>query len=157
MIKNGGFPYSVYSILYDAGVTSVSDYGGEITGYSQHEPTMKLHLRAIRAYIGVPKNATNVGVLSEVGWLLPGFRTKIRMFRYYHRLMKMDNSRLTKSVYLWDKSQNIQSWSSEVKMIFDETNLSNIFESQQIFPIKATIKKVEEMFFKFQLILKFNA
>ena len=96
MIKNGGFPYNVYSILYETCITSISDYGGEVIGFSQHEPTLRLHLRAIRAYIGVPKNATKAGVLSEVNWLLPGFRTKIKMVRYYHRLVKMENTRMTK-------------------------------------------------------------
>ena len=31
MIKNGGFPYNVYSMLYNVCVTSVSDYSGPIT------------------------------------------------------------------------------------------------------------------------------
>ena len=36
MIKNGGFPYSVYSMLYDVCVTSIADYGGEVVGYNQY-------------------------------------------------------------------------------------------------------------------------
>ena len=32
MINNGGFPYNVYSLLYNACVTIVSDYSGPITG-----------------------------------------------------------------------------------------------------------------------------
>ena len=150
MIKNGGFPYNVYSILYETCITSISDYGGEVIGFSQHEPTLRLHLRAIRAYIGVPKNATKAGVLSEVNWLLPGFRTKIKMVRYYHRLVKMEDTRLTKLVYLWDKSLAVQSWTSEVKSVFEDSNQSTIFESGHLFPIKATVKNLEEYFLKIQ-------
>jgi hypothetical protein len=60
MIKNGGFPFSVYTILYDACITSISDYGGEIIGYKQYDPSLNLHMRAIRAYIGVPKKCNKV-------------------------------------------------------------------------------------------------
>ena len=56
MIKNGGFPLNVYSILYEACVTSIAEYSGEVFGYNQHQPTFKLHLRAIRAFLGLPKN-----------------------------------------------------------------------------------------------------
>ena len=55
MIKNRGFPFKIYSILYDACVTSISDYAGEITGYTQYSRTVQLHSRAIRAFLGLPK------------------------------------------------------------------------------------------------------
>ena len=60
MIKNGGFPYNVYSLLYNTCVTSVSDYSGPVTGYQKYDSTLKIHLRAIRAFLGVPKNTCNV-------------------------------------------------------------------------------------------------
>ena len=41
MIKNGGFPYNVYSLLYNACVTSVSDYSGPITRYLQYDSSLK--------------------------------------------------------------------------------------------------------------------
>ena len=59
----------MYSILYDPCVTSISDYGGEITGFNEYASSLSLHLRAIRAFIGVPKNATKPAVLSEVDWI----------------------------------------------------------------------------------------
>ena len=55
MIKNGGFPYNVYSLLYNTCVTSVSDYSGPVTGYQKYDSTLKIHLRAIRAFLGVPR------------------------------------------------------------------------------------------------------
>ena len=111
MIKNGGFPYNIYSLLYETCVTSISDYGGEIFGYTEQASSLNLHLRAIRAFIGVPKNAARPGILSEVDWMLPKFRTKIRMIRYYNRLLKMPENRLCKKIPNWDKSVNLENWS----------------------------------------------
>ena len=108
MIKNKGFPFNVYTILYEACVTSISDYAGEITGHTQYSQSVQLHTRAIRAYLGLPKNSCSVGVMSEVDWLLPEYRTKIKMIRQYSRMLNMDEGRLTKKVYLWDRTLNNQ-------------------------------------------------
>ena len=51
MIKNGGFPFRVNSILHDACIISISDYGGEF-------------FWDFRAVIGIKKP----GILSEVVW-----------------------------------------------------------------------------------------
>ena len=101
MIKNRGFPFRVYTVLYEACVTSIVDYAGEVTGYTQYSRSVQLHARAIRAFLGLPKNSCNVGVLSEVDWLLPEYRTRIRMIRQYSRILSMSDSRLTKkSIFL---------------------------------------------------------
>jgi hypothetical protein len=150
MIKHGGFPFNVYTIVYEACVTSISDYCSEITGYTQYEPTVQLHTRAIRAFLGLPKNSCNEGVLSEVNWLLPEYRTQLKMIRQYSRVVSMDNSRLTKKVYLWDRSLNdsnvMSSWSSEVKNIFYNCNLNNIYDSLRPFSLKCTLETMKANF-----------
>ena len=45
MIKNNGFPYNVYSLLYNACVTTIADYSGPVTGYQKYESSLKVHLR----------------------------------------------------------------------------------------------------------------
>ena len=154
MIKNGGFPFNVYSILYDACVTSIADYSGEVFGYNQHQPTLNLHLRAIRAFLGLPKNSCNVGVLSEVDWLLPQYRTRIKMIRMFNRISKMDESRLTRKVFNWDRHLNdtnvISSWSSEVKNIFNDCSMATIYDNIIPFDVKCTTTKMHEIFLKKQ-------
>ena len=76
MIKNHGFPLNVYSLLLSACVNSVSDYSAAITGFDEYDSLTKVQLRAIRAFLGLPKNASNPAVLSEVDLLLPHFRTR---------------------------------------------------------------------------------
>ena len=150
MIKNGGFPFKVYSILYDSCVTSITDYSGEVIGYDQHPPTLKIHSRAIRAFIGLPKNSCSVGVLSEVDWLLPQYRTRVRMVRMFNRIVKMGENRLTKKVFLWDKqlidSNQITSWSSELKCIFSDCNMLDIYENCNPFNIKSTMTGMQQIF-----------
>ena len=87
MIKNKGFPFSIYSILYQACVCSVSQYGSEVFGFDKFDSTFKLHLRAARAFLGLPKNVTSYGLVSELDWLLPHFQTQIKMIQYFNRIM----------------------------------------------------------------------
>ena len=155
MIKNRGLPYNVYSILYDSCVTSISDYASEITGYTQYDHSVQLQTRAIRAFLGLPKNSCNMGVLSEVDWLLPEYRTRLKMVRQYSRLVRMENERLTKKVYLWDRSLNngnvISSWSSEVKNTFYTCGLNGIFDANTSFAVKRTIQTIKEKFLQDQV------
>ena len=150
MIKNGGFPYNVYSLLYNSCVTSVADYSGPITGYLQYDSTLQIHLRAIRAFLGVPKNACNVGVLSEVDLLLPHYRTRIQMVRQYHRMVCMEDDRLTKQIFKWDKTLNdrgiVSGWANEVKMIFQECNLNLLYEMSCPFDLKYVASNITEKF-----------
>ena len=54
MIKNKGFPFKIFSMLYNACVVSIADYSAEVTGFSECEATNQLHLKAIRAFLGLP-------------------------------------------------------------------------------------------------------
>ena len=147
MIKNGGFPFKVFTTLYAACVCSISDYGGEIFGNDSYESALKLHLRAARSFLGVAKTTPIPGILSEINLLLPQHRTQLKMIRQYHRILKLPNDSLTKKVYSWDKNLNEQNmlvtWNSEVKNIFNSNDLVTIFESGQIFDLNLTIKNLE--------------
>ena len=67
----------------------------------------------------------------------------------------MNNERLTKKVYLWDRSLNnvngISSWSSEVKNIFYNCGLNAIFDNNTAFPLKRIIQTIKEKFIQEQV------
>ena len=146
MIKNSGFPYNVFTNVVDSCVNSISDYGGSVFGFDQHEGPLKVHLRAARAFLGVPKNAVKCAILSEIDWLLPKNRTRVRMIRQLHRMLRMTNDRLTKKVLLWDKKLNntgaVYTWYSEIKQILNDCNFQYIYETDAIFPLKPTILSI---------------
>ena len=131
-IKNGGLPYNVYTMLFESCCTSVSDYGSEIWGFEPRGGVTKIHLRAARSYLGLPKNATSVGVLAEINWIEPVYRSQIRMVRQYLRVTQMDENRLTKKVISWDKKVSdyfpFPTWYQEIKTIFATHNLMAFFD-----------------------------
>ena len=71
-------------------------------------------------------------MLAEISWPGPVYRAQIRMIRQYFRIPKMEDDRLTKQVYFWDKyvseQQNVQTWSSEVRNVLYDHNQGHIFD-----------------------------
>ena len=51
------------------------------------------------------------------------------MSRLWNRFVNMDDDRLTKIVFLWDKSLCKRNWSSELKHLFNNTGFEEVFES----------------------------
>ena len=105
-------------------------------------------MRAARSFLGVSKTTPISGIISEINLLLPQSRAQIRMIRQYHRVLKMDNSRLTKRVYSWDKNLNdeniVSTWNSEIKAIFSQNNLAELFQSGLIFELKSTVTDMQQ-------------
>ena len=147
MIKNKGFPYPVYSVLYQACVRSISEYGSEVFGFKQYDTSFKLHLRAARAFLGLPKNVASFGLVSEVDWLMPHFQTQIKMIQHFARVMRTASHRLMYRVFMWDRQLNasgqISSWSSEIKSVLYEHNLNSVFDNQQIFVSKDIVGQLK--------------
>ena len=107
----------------------------------------KVHLRAIRAFIGIPKRAPIPGVLSEMNWLEPRSRTQIRMIRHFKRLTKLDDNRLTKKIYLWDRHLNdsgvVKTWCTEIKEILHRNDMDFVYSSPY-FSIKNVVADLQK-------------
>ena len=128
MIKNKGFPFNIFEMLYNSCVTSICDYAHDVIGFHQYSASDKIHTKAIRSYIGVGHSAPLCAIRSEMSWLEPRSRSQIKMLRFYFRMMKMSNNRLTKKIFLYDQymskcNPNISTWSNEITQILVRNNL----------------------------------
>ena len=143
-IKHGGLPYVTYSTLMESCVNSIAYYASEVWGFKSYDASLKLHLRAARFFLGLPKNAPIPAILADIDWLYPVYNTQIKMIRQFHRILKMENTRLTKMILLWDvkfteKYPQFSTWSSEIKEVFQNCELGYLFENLTLFPLKETI------------------
>ena len=147
MIKNKGFPFNIFEMLYNCCVTSISDYSHEVIGFHQYSGSALIHSKAIRSYLGVGHSANLCGLRSEMGWMEPRSRSQIRMFRYFLKLKKMPDDRLTKKIFIYDQyfmqqNPNLQCWSSEIKQIIIRNNL--VFSVDTVLP-KLLCKNLENI------------
>ena len=103
MIKNKGFPLNIFEMLYNCCVTSITDYGHDVIGFHQYPGSALIHSKAIRAYLGVGHSANLCAIRSEMGWLEPRSRTQVRMLRFYLKLKKLPDDRITIKFFIYDQ------------------------------------------------------
>ena len=157
MIKNGGFPYNVYTAVVESCVDSVAHYGSAVFGFAENAFLVKLHLRSARAFLGLPRNVCTEAAISDMAWLETKCKTRLNMIRQYHRVIKLSESRLTRKIYNWDLQfsnnfPNKTTWTNEIKTIFIENNYLSTFEAQLEFPLKTTINQIKQSMFNNQTI-----
>ncbi len=97
--------YNTYTKLYDSLVAPIIDYGSAIWGHKGYENLDKIQNRAIRFFTGVHKFAPILGYVGDMGWVSNRGRWKVNILRLWNRLTGIDNDRLLKKIFLWDKNQ----------------------------------------------------
>ena len=133
-----------YTAIVESCVDSIAHYSSEVWGFKGYEATIKMYLRAARFYLGLPKNAPIPAIMADIDWLEPAYKTQIKMIRQYHRILKMEDSRLPKVILLWDYkfselNENVQTWSKEIRAIFQSYDLGYFSDNLSLFQLKDTI------------------
>ena len=113
--KNAG--YKAYTKLFNTNVCSILDYCSGVWGFKEFKPCDKVQLRAQRWYLGVHNKTPLHAINGDMGWDSPLNRRHINMLRLYNRLLKMDDNRIAKKVFLWDKGICHQNWSCNVSSL----------------------------------------
>ena len=89
---------------------------------------------------------------------LSGSHSHVNMVRHYFRLQKMENGRLAKLIFNWDVSfsehNNLQTWATEIKTIFETNNLLHCYQTRTICSISAISNLKESLFLKQTVELK---
>lgn len=122
--------------LFDCLVGSVLSYACEVWGLHSAPDIERIHTRFCRSLLGV-KKSTNVSALySELGRKpLMTFR-KLRIIRYWNRIINTDNL-LLRNIYhmllndtINNRTYNGTNWAYQVKTLLDELGFSYIWNNQ---------------------------
>ena len=116
-----------YTKVYDSGVVPIMDYASGVWGFKNYDKPQVVHNRAQRAFLGVHRYASNVVVNGDMGWISPVVRRKLDIIRLWSRLDKMQDTRLTKRIFLWDKSLKLNNWSRDCKKVLKEIGYEDIW------------------------------
>ena len=127
---NKGFGYETYTKLYESGVVPILDYCSGVWGYNFLEKIDAVQNRAIRLFLGVHKFAPNAAINADMGWVSCRTRRHVNMLHLWNRLVSMDDSRLTKAIFLWDKTKS--GWCKNIKEILYNINCSEYFDNTAV-------------------------
>lgn len=144
---NDDITYEAYTKLFECNVNPVTDYGAEIWGFRKESNTDQVQLKAIRNFLGVHKHAPNLAILSDMGWIPSPIRRKVCLLRYWNRLIKLDDDRLTKHVFNSDYD-NSAKWCMSVYDIFKEIGLGELYTDKLVCDLEICKKLLMENYSK---------
>ena len=75
--------------------------------------------------MGCHKFAPTPAVQIETDWLCTKFQRWVEMVRFRNRLASMEETRLPRIIYDWDKSLKTNAWASSVDLILQYVNMLN--------------------------------
>ena len=135
--------FLTYEKLFNNCVAPVLDYSSGVWGYKKHHCIEMVQHRALRYFLGTHRFTPLLAVEGECGWMNCFSRHKINMLRLWNRLASMENDRLTKRIFLWERAQNNQSnWTSQIKNLMEEINMGNVFRNSAICNIQQAEEKI---------------
>ena len=133
--KNSG--YKIFTKLFHTNVCSILDYSSGIWGYKNFNACDKVQLRAQRWFLGVHNKTPILAITGDMGWDSTKHRRHINIFRYYNRILKMNDNRIAKKVFFWEKDKNNINWSNELLALLTKINYQNSFHNLSPIDIKS--------------------
>lgn len=137
----GGMPYKVYTKLYDSLVWSIVAYGAAIWGTQSFSCIEAVQNRAMRAFLGTPRNTPSAAMAGDMAWQPVCVRQLTGVSKFWFRLNHMHNARFNKQTFLCCfnvKGPKCKNWSYRVINNFAKigcdtiTNMDNAIEKSMI-------------------------
>ena len=125
--------YNTFNTLFQSGVLSIADYSAGIWGTKVFPKTEQIQYKGARYFLGVHQFASTNCLLGDMGWINANSRHKILILKLWNRFCEMNESRLTKKIFVWDISHSHKkgTWSYYVRHILSDIGSDNSFESIQ--------------------------
>jgi hypothetical protein len=148
-IKAKGLHFRTYTKLYNSTILPIMNYASVVWSTQKTMQHERIHYRAMRTFIGVPKNTPIPGLYGETGWhTLKYYRNKDDM-KFWLKLYNMPNDRLTKQVFNWDYRRALtgqESWNKNIKVSLTQAGGEDVFYGLHVESSKKTL--AQEIRFK---------
>ena len=144
-LKDAG--YTTYTKLFNSGVLSILNYGAEVWGFGKYQKCDNVMNKAMRYFLGVHKYAPTAAIQGDMGWISLKYKRYSAMLRFWNRLIRIDNSRLVKRIFLWYYDNPTDNWCNDILQIAKLVDMDNVYENKEVFDLR----KAEN---KFWLLMK---
>ena len=143
LFKNAG--YKAFSKLFNTNVCSILDYCSGVWGNKAFHVIDKVQYRAQRWYLGVHNKTPLHAIAGDMGWDDSLIRRHISILRLWNRLIKMDNSRIAKMIFMWDKRICRKNWNYDAKSILEKIDCSENFDNNTTIDLKLAATKLRNI------------
>lgn len=132
------FGFNSYEKLYTSCIIPILDYSASVWGFKQFQQIDNVQNRAMRYFLGVHSFSPVLLLTGDTGWLPSTYRRWGSMLRFWNRLIKMDNDRLTKKVFEFDYAKGINNWSFDIKEVMKKLGLLHHYEQKSLINLTQT-------------------
>ncbi len=119
-----GMTYDVFTLLYNALIQPMIDYGVGIWGTGNFSYIKSVLYKACHFFFGVGKYTPNTAI--EMVWKFPQRRIGLCVTCLWCRMMNMSTDRLNSRVFKWANMQNEKNWNSRIKPFFTELEVGHL-------------------------------
>lgn len=123
--------------LFDSLVGSILNFSAEIWGTHKATDIELVHTKFLPRILGVKKSTNLTALYGELGRLPLHIYRKIKLLKYWIKILKQEDSSLTKQLYLLLKTDvdlghtyNRKNWAFEIKTILSDHGFNNIWNEQ---------------------------
>lgn len=133
-IRNLELPIDCQLKLFDSTIVPILTYGCEVWGFGDLSAIERIHTDFLKYILNVKKSTPHVMLYGELGRFPLSIVIKKRIIGFWHNIINNEN-KLSSIVYRYIFNHaNIQNfeykWLSNVKSIFEEIGLNNIWLNQ---------------------------
>ena len=121
---------NVLNTIFDVQIQPILLYGAEIWGVDDCKAIEAIHLLALKQYLNVSLRTPNTMVYGETGRYSLHINAILRAVKYWYKVLKMDNERFPRLVYLSMLNTENKNWASKIKDILFKYGLSEVWVSQ---------------------------
>ena len=123
--------------LFHSMVLPILMYGCEIWGFIRADPIERFYLSFLKSILGVKKSTPNCFVYGELGVLPLIIERKMRIFKYWLKILKSENNSYIKKIYLdmiiSDEANPVQSsWVNQLKHSLFELGFGYVWINQHV-------------------------
>ena len=137
--------FTSFTKMFNSCVVPVLDYGSEIWAKAKVNHSDSIQNKAYRYFLGVHKFTPIPAMQAEMGWLPCKQRKQLNILRFWNRLIKMSNDRITKQIFnIQFRQETPNSWCASVKDILLSIDKEDIYLNKEV----CDLYSVEELLYK---------
>lgn len=128
-----GISHTVFKHMFESFVVPIMDYASPIWGTRRYDGCAVIQNRAMRTFLGVGKCAPLPAIYNDMQWNSAFVRQQASAVRYFMRLTRMPNTRLTRHIFEWDYSLALsgrKSWCRDIQVILRKCDMGHLFDRQ---------------------------
>ncbi len=144
LLKNVGF--KTFTTLFKTNVLPVLHYGCSVWGYKKAPELDIIENRAMRYYLGVHRYAPVLGLAGDMGWYPLYIYRYLTIAKFWNRLIQMEDTRLTKAVFLKNYETRTNNWCSKLQKMLNDIDSGQIFDDKSIITMTVLNDILREQF-----------